>query len=54
MTGLGHTVVEVNRPDRSVRHRKGNSDPVDAEMAARAVLAGVADVTPKSGEAKWK
>ena len=50
MTGLGHTVVEVNRPDRSVRHRKGKSDPVDAEMAARAVLAGVADGTPKSGE----
>ena len=50
MTGRGHTVVEVNRPDRSVRHRKGKSDPIDAEMAARAVLAGVADVTPKSGE----
>ena len=50
MTVRGHTVVEVNRPDRSVRHRKGKSDPIDAEMAARAVLAGVADVTPKSGE----
>ena len=50
MTGRGHTVVEVNRPDRSVRHRKGKSDPIDAEMAARAVLAGVADVIPKSGE----
>ncbi len=43
-------VVEVNRPDRSVRHRKGKSDPVDAEMAARAALAGVADATPKSGQ----
>ena len=43
-------MVEVNRPDRSVRYRKGKSDPVDAEMAARAVLSGVADATPKSGE----
>jgi transposase len=42
--------VEVNRPDRSTRYRKGKSDPTDAEMAARAVLAGVADATPKSGE----
>ena len=29
--------------------RKGKSDPTDAEMAARAVLAGVANATPKSG-----
>lgn len=50
MTGRGHTVIEVNRPDRSVRYRKGKSDPTDAEMAARSVLAGVADATPKSGE----
>ena len=41
----GHTVLEVNRPDRSVRYRKGKSDPTDAEMAARSVLAGVADAT---------
>ena len=45
LTGRGYTVIEVNRPDRSVRHRKGKSDPTDAEMAARAVLAGVADAT---------
>ena len=50
LTGRGYTVIEVNRPDRSVRYRKGKSDPTDAEMAARAVLAGVADATPKSGE----
>ena len=50
LTGRGYTVIEVNRPDRSVRHRKGKSDPTDAEMAARAVLSGVADATPKSGE----
>ena len=50
LTGRGHTVIEVNRPDRSVRYRKGKSDPTDAEMAACGVLAGVADATPKSGE----
>ena len=50
LTDRGYTVIEVNRPDRSVRYRKGKSDPTDAEMAARAVLAGVADATPKSGE----
>ena len=50
LTYRGYTVIEVNRPDRSVRYREGKSDPTDAEMAARAVLAGVADATPKSGE----
>ena len=29
---------------------RGKSDPTDAEVAARAVLAGVANATPKSGE----
>ena len=52
LTSRNYTVVEVNRPDRSVRRRKGKSDATDAEMAARAVLAGVADAIPKSGEAK--
>ncbi len=46
----GFTVVEVNRPARTTRYRKGKSDPTDAESAARSVLAGVADATPKSGE----
>ncbi len=50
LTSRNYTVIEVNRPDRSVRYRKGKSDPTDAEMAARSVLAGVADATPKSGE----
>ena len=34
----GHTVVEVNRPNRQLRHQHGKSDPLDAESAARAVL----------------
>ena len=45
-----HRVIEVNRPDRSVRHRSGKSDPIDAEAAARAVLAQTATVIPKLGD----
>jgi len=50
LTQHGHAVVEVNRPDRAVRRRVGKSDPIDAEMAARSVLAGVATGRPKSGD----
>lgn len=42
-------VVEVNRPDRADRRRRGKSDPFDAENAARAVLAGTARAIPKPG-----
>jgi transposase len=35
-----YSVIEVNRPNRQLRHQKGKSDAVDAESAARAVLAG--------------
>ena len=31
---------EVNRPNRQLRYQHGESDAVDAESAARAVLAG--------------
>ena len=34
------TVVEVDRPNRQVRHRVGKSDPVDAVSSARAALSG--------------
>ena len=40
--------VEVNRPNRQTRRRKGTSDTVDAEAAARAALNGDAAVVPKS------
>lgn len=46
----GVNVIEVNRPNRQTRRRKGKSDTVDADMAARAVLAGDATVTPKAGD----
>jgi transposase len=44
---VGLRVWEINCPDRSRRRRKGKSDPVDAENAARAVLAGEATAIPK-------
>jgi transposase len=44
----GYQVVEVNRPNRQARRRRGKSDPVDAEAAARAVLAGEATTTAKT------
>lgn len=50
LQAAGLTVVEVNRPDRANRRRKGKSDPVDAEAAARAVLAGQATAVPKNRE----
>lgn len=43
----GIEVVEVMRPNRQVRRRKGKSDPTDAVAAGRAVLAGDGGV-PKS------
>jgi transposase len=46
----GLQVLEVNRPDRSTRRRQGKSDPIDAQAAARATLAGVAASTPKTRE----
>ena len=34
----GHTVVEVNRPNRQLRYQQGKSDAVDAESAAAPCL----------------
>jgi transposase len=49
LAASGMRVIEVNRPDRSARRMRGKSDPLDAEAAARAVLAGTARSTPKGG-----
>jgi transposase len=46
----GHDVVEVMRPNRQDRHRRGKSDLLDAENAARAVLASQAEAVPKNAE----
>ena len=45
----GHTVIDVNRPNRQLRHQHGKSDTLDAESAARSVLSGQADTQPKTG-----
>jgi transposase len=47
----GHTVFEVYRPPRKAERRlQGKGDTVDAEHAARQVLAGTATAVPKLGD----
>ena len=46
----GHKVVEVSRPDRRLRRLNGKSDTLDAENAARSVLAGFATAVPKTAD----
>lgn len=48
LAASGRRVVEVDRPDRKTRYRKGKSDTIDAEAAARAVQSGTATGTPKA------
>lgn len=43
-------VAEVVRPNRQMRRRRGKSDAVDAEAAARAALSGADAVVPKSAD----
>ncbi len=43
-------VVEVNRCDRRKRRKNGKSDTLDAETAARSVLAGIAMAVPKTAD----
>jgi transposase len=40
-------VLEVNEPHPHTRRRLGKSDPLDAELAARAALSGKAGAIPK-------
>ena len=46
----GHRVVEVNRGDRRSRRSLGKSDAIDAEAAARSVLAGTSTAIPKTAD----
>lgn len=48
LTAQDIDVLEVDRPDRKARRHHGKSDPLDAESAARAVLAGTAGTIPKA------
>lgn len=52
LKSAGISVMEVERPKRRHRRRNGKSDPIDAEAAARTVLAGEAVGKPKSGDGK--
>lgn len=47
----GIDVVEVNRPDRAARRRRGKSDPLDAYVAARTALSGHGLAAPKDARA---
>ena len=46
----GHHVVEVNRGDRRTRRAAGKSDTLDAEVAARSLLAGQSTAIPKTAD----
>ena len=48
LSAAGLRIVEVNRPNRAARRADGKSDRLDAEQAARAVLAMTATAVPKS------
>ena len=52
LRAAGIAVVEVERPKRRHLRRKGKSDPIDAEAAARAVLSGEAAGVPKSADGR--
>ena len=45
-----HRVAAVNRGDRHLRRASGKSDTIDAEAAARSVLAGQATAIPKTAD----
>lgn len=47
LTAAGVKVVEINQPHRHLRYRRGKTDAIDAEAAARKVLSGEATTLPK-------
>ena len=48
LSAQGSTVVEIRGPSRKLRRDRGKSDTIDAEAAARAVLAGTSRLVPKA------
>jgi transposase len=48
----GVDVVEVNQPDKAHRRKRGKTDAIDAEAAARAVLSGRASATAKTADGR--
>ncbi|GKQ40681.1 hypothetical protein ALMP_72040 [Streptomyces sp. A012304] len=43
-------MTEVSQPDKAARRRRGKTDAIDAEPAARAVLSGRATATAKASD----
>jgi len=52
LTSAGIAVAEIERPKRRHPRRNGKSDPIDAEAAARAVLAEETAGAPKSADGR--
>ncbi|MCA1707160.1 MAG: IS110 family transposase [Actinobacteria bacterium] len=50
LRAAGIKVIEVNQPDKATRRRRGKTDTLDAESAARAVLSGRATASAKTGD----
>jgi transposase len=50
LLNTGIDVIEVNQPDKAHRRRRGKTDAIDAEAAARAVLSGRATALAKAGD----
>ncbi|WP_081686210.1 IS110 family transposase [Candidatus Solirubrobacter pratensis] len=48
LPAAGIRIAEVNRPHAHTRRRRGKTDPIDAEQAARHALSGAAHVEPKA------
>jgi hypothetical protein len=48
----GCQVREVNRPNRQARRQRGKDDSIDAELAARALIAGTASAIAKTRNAE--
>jgi transposase len=50
LRAAGVEVIEANQPDKATRRRRGKTDTLDAEAAARAVLSGRASGSAKAGD----
>ena len=46
----GIAVIDVNQPDRATRRKRGKTDAIDAESAARAVISRRAASVAKAGD----
>ena len=49
LLAAGLEVLEVNQPDKAGRRRRGKTDAIEAEAAARAVVSGRATAIAKTG-----